>query len=186
MKNKYIYCGLVFLSINNKLLAKSTLPQLDVSTYSQQIFWFFVTFIITYIFISKIAIPKISNIKAARYHNILTKLEQTIKIKKDLDAIESSINLSIKNNIDALNKINKELEDKVSQLENQQKNNLADFKAKAQEDFNKKLSQQKSNLSIINEENVLDLAKSLAKKMNLKLSNDVLLNVIKNNMGTNK
>ncbi len=186
MRNKYIYFGLALFAINSNLLAKGGLPQLDVSTYSQQIFWFLVTFLITYIFISKIAIPKISNIKTARYHNILTKLEQTIKIKKDLDSIEQAINLSTKNNIDVLQKINKELEDKISELEKQQKANLDEFKANEQADFNKKLAIQKSQLSVVNEENVLELAKSLTNKINLKISDDTLLGIVKNNMGASK
>lgn len=67
-----------------------TLPQLDVGTFPTQIFWLFVTFIVLYIAMSKIAIPRIEYVLEERHSRIAEDLDKAEKLKADADEVQAN------------------------------------------------------------------------------------------------
>tara|TARA_E500000318_G_scaffold35439_1_gene34614 strand:+ start:141 stop:728 length:588 start_codon:yes stop_codon:yes gene_type:complete len=67
-----------------------TLPQLDVGTFPTQIFWLFVTFIVLYIAMSKIAIPRIEYVLEERHSRIAEDLDKAAKLKADAEEVQAN------------------------------------------------------------------------------------------------
>jgi F-type H+-transporting ATPase subunit b len=75
-----------------------SLPQLETNTFSGQIFWLFISFLILYFFISKAFLPKIFDIVSQRENyfnnikeNIINLKEKILKIKNsNKDILEKS------------------------------------------------------------------------------------------------
>lgn len=66
--------------------AKPGLPQLDISTFASQLFWLFISFVILYTVISRIAAPKIGGVIQDRADRIKGDLETAAKAKRDSEA----------------------------------------------------------------------------------------------------
>lgn len=64
---------------------KAGLPQFDTSTFSSQIFWLAITFVILYFYFAKAALPKLSQTMEKRRATIQSDLEQADKISIDVD-----------------------------------------------------------------------------------------------------
>lgn len=63
------------------------LPQLDSSSYSSQIFWLFVSFILLYLIFSLIALPRVSRVLENRRRKINGDLEAAKTMREESDAI---------------------------------------------------------------------------------------------------
>jgi F-type H+-transporting ATPase subunit b len=59
------------------------LPQLDVQTYASQIFWLIVSFIVLYFLVSKVAMPRISEVLEERQERIEDDLDKAETLKKE-------------------------------------------------------------------------------------------------------
>lgn len=66
--------------------AKPGLPQLDVTTFAGQIFWLVITFAALYIVMSRIAVPKIGGVIAARAGRIKGDLDQAAQAQRNSEA----------------------------------------------------------------------------------------------------
>ncbi len=56
------------------------MPQLDVSTYSSQLFWLFICFSALYVFIARVTVPRIASVLGVRWERIegtLQRAEET-------------------------------------------------------------------------------------------------------------
>lgn len=62
------------------------MPQLDISAFAPQIIWLIITFLILYILMSKIALPRIGNILEQRQARIDDNLEMAQSLRKESDA----------------------------------------------------------------------------------------------------
>ena len=71
------------------------MPQLDVTTFSSQIFWLLVTFIALFLVIWRVSVPKISDALEARQKRIDDNLSRAEELKKEavaaLEAYEVSL-----------------------------------------------------------------------------------------------
>ena len=71
------------------------MPQLDVTTFSSQIFWLVVTFISLFLIMWRVSVPKISDALEARQKRIDDNLARAQELKKEagaaLDAYETSL-----------------------------------------------------------------------------------------------
>ena len=71
------------------------MPQLDVATFSSQIFWLVVTFIALFLIIWRISVPKISDALEARQKRIDDNLNRAEELKKEakaaMDIYEASL-----------------------------------------------------------------------------------------------
>ncbi|WP_033068124.1 ATP synthase subunit B' [Thalassospira australica] len=62
------------------------MPQFDIATFSEQIFWLFVIFTILYFLMSKIALPKVGEVLERRQKNIEDNLGKARALKDETDA----------------------------------------------------------------------------------------------------
>lgn len=71
------------------------MPQLDPSTYASQLFWLVVTFVLLYLVIWKVALPRIAELLQERQERIDDDLERAQKLRDDagevLEAYEKTM-----------------------------------------------------------------------------------------------
>jgi F-type H+-transporting ATPase subunit b len=65
---------------------KPGLPQLDLTTFPTQIFWLAVTFILLYLILSKLALPRVGDILRTREEKIAGDLNRAEQLNRDADA----------------------------------------------------------------------------------------------------
>jgi len=59
------------------------LPQLDIATYSSQIFWLIVSFVLLYFLVAKLAMPRIAEVLEERQERIADDLDKAETLKKE-------------------------------------------------------------------------------------------------------
>ena len=59
------------------------LPQLDVATYSSQVFWLIISFIVLYFLVAKLAMPRIAEVLEERQERIEDDLDKAETLKKE-------------------------------------------------------------------------------------------------------
>jgi len=74
---------------------KAGLPQFDITTFSSQIFWLAVMFVILYIYFAKSALPKLSSAIENRHATIKADLEQADKISNDVQATRAEYEIAM-------------------------------------------------------------------------------------------
>ena len=67
------------------------MPQLEITTYPSQIFWLVVSFLILYLIMSKIIIPKISSVIKSRESEIKNNIHISEQLYKDTEIINDEI-----------------------------------------------------------------------------------------------
>jgi F-type H+-transporting ATPase subunit b len=84
--------GLLTFAVSGAARAASeggSLPQLDLATYPSQIFWLVVTFIILYLMMTKVALPRISEVMEARQARISADLEKATTMKNEAETVRA-------------------------------------------------------------------------------------------------
>ncbi len=141
------------------------MPQLDISTFSSQIFWLLITFILTYIFIRKIIAPKCKDILTKRDDIIAQHISNARNYKKQAESLQvihqskiNDINLYIeKLRKDAILLLDNKFEQKQKELK-KELNNITIRAIAEIKDAKKSFA--------INEKNVcIDLASFIIKKI---------------------
>lgn len=65
------------------------LPQLDVDTYPTQIFWLVVTFVVLYLIMSKVALPRIAEVLEERQERIADDIETAERLRSEAAAVQA-------------------------------------------------------------------------------------------------
>ena len=68
---------------------EAKLPQLDIQTYPSQIFWLVVTFIVLYVLVLKVAVPRISEVLGEREERIADDLDKAETLKKEAEQVRA-------------------------------------------------------------------------------------------------
>src|SRR6266481_6468780 len=63
------------------------MPQLDVSTFPSQIFWLAVFFVVLYLLMSRVALPKIEKIVEERRNRVDSDLDKAGQMKSEAEAV---------------------------------------------------------------------------------------------------
>lgn len=71
------------------------LPQLDHTTFSEQVAWLFLTFIVLYIIVSRFALPKIDKLMEERDEKIATDLDKAETLRAEVEEIKASYEASL-------------------------------------------------------------------------------------------
>ena len=66
--------------------AKPGLPQLDTTTFASQLFWLLISFVVLYLVISRIAVPKIGGVIEGRANRIKGDLDTAAQAKRGSEA----------------------------------------------------------------------------------------------------
>lgn len=72
--------------------AKAGMPQLDFSTFPNQIFWLLVTLVVIYFVLSRVALPRISAVLAERKGTITNDLAAAEELKQKAVSAEKAYN----------------------------------------------------------------------------------------------
>ena len=67
--------------------AEGGLPQLNIASYPSQIFWLAVSFVLLYIIVSRIALPRISQILQRRMRNIDADYSAARKYRREVETL---------------------------------------------------------------------------------------------------
>lgn len=156
----------VVLSMVSPVFAEeSGLPQFDTSKYSQQIFWLIINFGILYFFVKYFVINKIKKIKVNRSGVILANIEKSIKIKKNIDKINTEIN-DIKNNHRIeIAKSRDILLKKISELSKNKQEEIDQHKSLRLAEFEQKKQDYSQSLNV--ESDAKELSDSIIEKLKL-------------------
>src|SRR6266702_657333 len=65
----------------------SQMPQLDLSTYVPQLFWLFVTFIVFYVLMKRLAVPQVARAIDARRERLDSDLGRAGELKAQAEAV---------------------------------------------------------------------------------------------------
>lgn len=110
------------------------MPQLDVTTYTSQLFWLFICFSFLYLTLKYQIIPKLEQIRQNRWNHIEGAQEEAKLLRNNKESIEEQCKIAIKKakNL-ALETIEETIKKSKSQIENQR----AEFIKKNTEKINK-------------------------------------------------
>ncbi|QHQ35969.1 F0F1 ATP synthase subunit B' [Algicella marina] len=79
----------------NAAAAGPGMPQLDFSTYTNQIFWLVVTLVAIYFVLTKVALPRIGGALEDRHEAIADDLEQAAELKRRAEQAEEAYNVAL-------------------------------------------------------------------------------------------
>lgn len=71
------------------------MPQLDFSTFPNQIFWLFVTLVVLYLILSRVALPRIATVLAERQGAIQRDLDKAEEMKRAAVDAENAYNKAL-------------------------------------------------------------------------------------------
>ena len=160
------------------------MPQLEISTFPSQIFWLCVSFIVLYILLSSIVIPKISSVIKGRETEIKNNINNSEKLYIETEKIN-----------DEFEKIKEETENKARSIINSLKEStnkkIAENNELLKKNLEKKLekseleinAKKKSVLKNINKI-TLDISQEIVKKLSLdkNINKKKLIPLIKKNI----
>lgn len=63
------------------------MPQLDVTTFSPQLFWLAISFILLYVLMARLVLPRVAKVLGQREERIGGNLERAEKLKAEADAV---------------------------------------------------------------------------------------------------
>jgi F-type H+-transporting ATPase subunit b len=66
------------------------MPQLDVSTFPTQLFWLAISFVVLYVVMARLGLPRIGKIIAARRERVAGDLDKAGQMKAEADAVISA------------------------------------------------------------------------------------------------
>lgn len=114
------------------------MPQLDISLFSAQLFWLFLSFSIVFLVLNYKILPKFEKIFSSRKNLINSAIEIAINAKKEAEEIKNECNLKInqakilvsKDTADLKIKLKEQLSQKINETEQDLKQKLieADLK----------------------------------------------------------
>lgn len=70
--------------------AQGGLPQLDFTTYSEQVAWLFLTFIVLYVLISRVVLPRVDRVLEEREEKIAGDLDQAERLRTEAEEIKTA------------------------------------------------------------------------------------------------
>jgi F-type H+-transporting ATPase subunit b len=146
------------------------MPQLDITTYSSQIFWFFLCFITLYLFTSCVILPRIRNIQKNRKSVI----DADLSAAADLD--EKIYQLQMKTDAlrkDAASKYQVKLEEVSKDAAKQREKLIEELKEKIDEITQKSRAELKEFIAKSDAQSEIEI-KSLSQKIREKFFNKEL------------
>lgn len=72
-----------------------SLPQLDVATYPSQLFWLVVSFVALYLLLSKVALPRVSEVLESRQERIDNDLTKARQLRDEAATVQNAYEASL-------------------------------------------------------------------------------------------
>jgi F-type H+-transporting ATPase subunit b len=102
------------------------MPQLDISTFPPQLIWLAITFIVLYVLMSRVALPKVGDIIVARRNKIDGDLDQAGAMKAEAEAVIAAYERALAAARQAAQATLKETTDKLAAVAAQRQGVLSD------------------------------------------------------------
>ncbi len=134
------------------------MPQLDFSTFPNQIFWLVVTLIAIYLILSKVALPRIGSVLAERQGTLTNDLAAAEDLKRQAAEAEDAYNKALADARAEAQRIAEETRAEIQAV-------LADATAKADEQIAAKATESEARISAIQAnatQSVEDVARDVA------------------------
>ena len=160
------------------------MPQLEISTFPSQVFWLCVSFIVLYILLSNIIIPKISSVIKGRESEIKNNINNSEKLYMETEKINNEFEKIKKETEDQarsiINSLKESTNKKIAENNELLKKNLEKKLEKSELEINAK---KKSALKDINKI-TLDISQEIIKKLSLdkNVNKKKLIPLIKKNI----
>jgi F0F1-type ATP synthase membrane subunit b/b' len=144
----------------------------------QEIFWLVIFFGILYVFVKRVFFVKIYGIKSTRHERISIYNSKILKIKKEIEAINKTINLSLEESKKNANEVIK------NSLENVNRNTKDKIIRNLENEKNKKQTMKDELLEIKNMINsnasyeIVEISKSILEKINLNFLDSEIRDVV--------
>ena len=138
------------------------MPQLEITTYPSQIFWLVVSFLILYLIMSRIIIPRISSVIKSRESEIKNNIQIAEQMYKDTEIINNEYEIT-----------KKKIESEARSIINHLKETTNKKITKSTELLKKRLEQKLEK----NEQEIINKKKKVLKeikKISLNLSEEIL------------
>lgn len=155
------------------------MPQLDITTYTSQLFWLFITFSFMYVLLVKFALPNIRELLQARQDRISKDFEKSEKATLEAEAVRQEYTKALeKTHSEALQLIQKSLDSAKADIHSRQQaleERLNNKIAQAEHDLEKQTLLFRQDL----EELSLELSQTLLEKLAQKsVSTETLLQTL--------
>lgn len=149
------------------------MPQFDYSSFISQLFWLSIVFTVIYIFLAKIALPKMTQIIADREARINDNMKSAQALQLEAEALLSSYESELsKAKSEALNIINASVNSSKSAIDEKNKNLEIEIQEKLNQ-AQQQLNTEQENLKKIIEQAPFELASVILDKLaNLKIEED--------------
>ena len=161
----------VFLSIiiffKKNIYAAEGMPQFNIETFPSQLFWLIITFVILYLIINFLILPRIRSNLRLRKNKISNDLERAELIKTQIE------------------KISKEYDEKITKSKNRSNDTIKNAIEKANDEFTSQLNNVKKKISkkiFDAEKETLEYKNSLSNEIS-DISKEVSLLLIKKILG---
>lgn len=145
--------------------ASGGLPQMEVSTFSGQLFWLAITFGILFWYMSIYVIPRLGGIIEERKDRIADDLDQAAEFKQQAEAAQKSYDKALS---DARAKAQgiaaetrKTVDDEITKLQSAMENDIADKISKAEE----RIDDMKQSATAKVNEAAVDITKAVIEKL---------------------
>ena len=160
------------------------MPQLEITTYPSQIFWLVVSFLILYLIMSRIIIPRISSVIKSRETEIKNNIHISEQMYKDTEIINNEYE-ETKKKIEEeargiINHLKETTSKKIAKNTDSLKKKLEDILEKSEQEI---INNKKKVLKEINKIS-LNLSEEILKKLSnkKKLKKNTLKHLIKKNL----
>ena len=130
---------------------KGGFPQLDTSTYASQIFWLFISFILLYSLMSRIALPRITEVLELRQTQREGNLNRAEQLQDDAEKVKATVDA-------ALAKAQAEAQDTLSANEQQRAKKNAAENARFLDHARNRIASAEQNIAKAKEEALQSLA----------------------------
>lgn len=145
---------------------KAGLPQFDTSTYASQIFWLTVSFVLLYVLMSRMALPRISEVMEMRQTQKDNNLSRAEQMHEEAEKIEATYQ-------ETLQKAREDAQERLTQAENKAAARLSEENARFLEHTRNRLTSAEQNIAKAKEEalhSLADISAEIAAEIALKIA----------------
>ncbi len=141
------------------------MPQLDFLTYSAQIFWLIVSFLLLYVFISQFAVPSIEKTLSARSKRRSDDLTEADLLQNNAQTLQNQLTKSLEEARANIAKKRDDINLKSKKIESEKMSLVEKEISQKEQEFNEKSNQFNSELNIEFSHLVSDISSEIMKKI---------------------
>lgn len=142
------------------------LPQLNIATFEEQVIWLFLTFIVLFVIVSRMVLPRVTKVLEEREERIANDLDAAERLKKDAEDVKNAYE-------EASAKARKQAQETVLKAKEKIQADIAKAQAELEETLSAKAAEAEARIAKAREEalaSVGDVASDVASELVAKLA----------------